>query len=115
MLPSASISSLPPCHRVVALRGGLHRQPVQEGRVADDHAAGVHGHAVGQRVEAFGELPQRPEPACLGGELPQFGQFGERAPDVRGADVREALGDPVHVLRGDPEGEAGVAQGVRAR
>lgn len=56
-------------HRVVALRGGLHRQPVQEGRVADDHSAGVHGHAVDQGVEALGQLPQRPEPTRLACQL----------------------------------------------
>lgn len=97
-------------HGVVALRGGLHRQPVQEGGVADDHAARVHGHAVDEGVETFRELPQRAVPVRLGGQLPQLGQFGEGAGDVGGPQVREALGDPVDVGGRDAEGETGVPQ-----
>jgi hypothetical protein len=46
-------------------------------------------------------------PGC---ELTQFGQFGEGAGDVGGAQVREALGDPVDLRGCDAEGEAGVPQ-----
>lgn len=102
-------------HWVVTLGGRLYRQPVQERRVADDHTTGVHGHAVDQGVEALGQLPQRPVPARLDRQLPQLGQFGERAGDVRGPQVREALGDPIDVRRCDPQREAGVPQARRAR
>lgn len=99
-------------HHRVAARGGLHRQPLQQTRVGQDDAAGVHGVAAGQRVQAFGQLPQRPELPGPGGKLAQFRQLGQGAADVPRADVRERLGDLVHDLRGQPEGEAGVAQGV---
>lgn len=64
----------------------------------------MHGHAVNQGVEAFGELPQRTVPVRLGSQLLQLRQFSEGTGDVRGGQVREALGDPVDVRGRDTEG-----------
>lgn len=87
------------------------RRPARgTGGVADDHAAGAHGHAGDEGVEALGKLPQGPVPARLTRRLPQLGQFGERASDGGGPQVREAPGDPVDVRGGDAEGEAGVPE-----
>lgn len=71
----------------------------------------MHDHAVDQGVEPFGQLPQRPVPFRLGRQLTQFRQFGERSPDVRRPQMREALGDPVDLCRCDPQSQAGVPQG----
>lgn len=99
-------------HRVLAPGGRLDRQPVQEGRVGEDHSARVHRDPARQRVQPFGELPQRPVPPGLGSELPEFGQFGEGGADVAGPDVGEGFRDPVDGGGADPEREAGVPQGV---
>lgn len=69
-------------HHRVAARGGLHRQPLQQTRVGQDDAAGVHGVAAGQRVQPLGQLPQRPELPGPGGKLAQFRQLGQGAADV---------------------------------
>jgi hypothetical protein len=99
-------------HHRVAARGGLHRQPPQQTRVGQDDAAGVHGVSAGQRIQPLGQLPQRPELPRPSSKSAQFRQLGQGAADVPRADVRERLGDLVHDLRCQPEGETGVAQSV---
>jgi len=99
-------------HRVGAVRGGLDRQPVQQGGVGKDHAARVHGVAVRQRVQPGRQLPQGPEPLRLRSELPQLGQLDQGVRDIPGAQMREGFGDSVHRLRRDPERKPGVAQGL---
>ncbi|GHE63389.1 hypothetical protein GCM10017771_86670 [Streptomyces capitiformicae] len=70
----------------------------------------MHGAAAGQRVQGFGELPQRSELPRLGGELPQLRQFGQGTANVPGAQVRKALGDLTDDLRRNPQGEAGIPE-----
>lgn len=45
-------------HRVLAARGGLHGQPVQQRSVGQDDAARVHGVAPHERVQSLSELEQ---------------------------------------------------------
>jgi len=79
-------------HRILPARRRLHRQPVQQGRVRQDHPARMHRDPPRQRVQAFGQLPQRTVRAGVGSQLPQLGQFLERSAYVAGADVWEGLG-----------------------
>lgn len=72
----------------------------------------MHGVAARQRIQALGELPQRPELLCLSGELPQLRQLDQGGADVPGPDVRKALGELADDLRRNPDSEAGVPQCV---
>ncbi len=72
----------------------LDRGPVEQARVGQQDAAGVQGDVPGEPVQAFGQAEGHGE---LGDGEPaaaQLGQFGQRAADMRGPDVRERRGDP---------------------
>ncbi len=100
--------------------GGLDGGAVQQGGVAEDDAAGVHGDVAGQAVEAFGEVDEQVQLAvALGaagldaaGEAAEFGHALESLAEVRGGEAPELLGDGVHLGFGHAEGEAGVADGA---
>ena len=91
---------------------GLHRRPVEQGGVGEQHAAGVHRDVAGQAVEALDELEHQVEVGLGQPPGPQLGQLAERDPGVAGADVRERLGDRVDLARGHAQRGTDVAHGV---
>ena len=89
--------------------GGHDGGALQQGGVGEDHAAGVHGGAAWQGVQALDQVPEPAVPVGVGGDLAQLRQFGERGLRRAGGDVRECLGEAADFVRGQAEGEAGVA------
>ena len=98
-------------HREPGVRR-LHRGPVEQGRVGEQHAAGVHGDVPGQTVEPLDEPEQQVEPLLPQPGGPQLGQVAQGDPGVAGTDVRERLGDRVDLADRHAERGADVAHRV---
>ena len=98
-------------HREPGVRR-LHRRAVEQGRVGEQHPAGVHGDVPGQAVEPLHEPEQQVEPSLPQPRRPQLGQVAQRDPGVAGPDVRERLGDRVDLADRHAERGADVAHRV---
>ena len=92
--------------------GGLHRGAVEQRRVGEQHAAGVHRDVPGQPVEPLDEPEQQVEPLLAEPGGPQLGEVAQGDPGVPRPDVRERLGDRVDLPHRHPEGGADVADRV---
>nr|WP_258016942.1 hypothetical protein [Nocardioides marinisabuli] len=98
-------------HREAGVRC-LHGGAVEQGRVGEQHPAGVHRDVARQPVEALDELEHQVEAGLAQPAGAQLGQLGQRGAGVAGPDVGEGLGDGVGLGRGHPERGADVAHGV---
>ena len=98
-------------HREAGVRR-LDRGAVEQGRVGEQHAAGVHRDVAWQPVEPLHQLEEEVEPGIGETARGQLGQVAQRHPGVAGADVGEGLGDRVDLPRRHPERATDVAHGM---
>ena len=103
-----------------AQSAGLHGRAVQQGGIAQDDPAGVHGDMAGQPVQPFCEVHQQvqllvfAEVALLhpAGEFLQLGLLHEGFAEVPGRETPQLLGDVTDLAVVHAQGQAGVAHGT---
>ena len=82
---------------------GLDRGAVEQGRIGEQHPAGVHRDMAGQPVEAFDQTEHQVESFLGQAGGPQLGKIPQRGPGVTGPDVGKHLRDRVDLRRRHPQ------------